>query len=223
MDHVSKYRRPKDDSGNEIIEKGCAPKTPTPSPTPSPSPSPEPMEEPKKKAKKTKDKKKKKLKAKKKFKGSDPDSEMDSSGNDMDVVRNPGAKKQSKNGKERTKYIKNEEREQREHQRVKHRERFDGRSGEHLSTSPPPRYKSVTNTSRNDRGKEPSSGHSGSRHTYSNERRGRSRSRSTSREGRRQRYRDEHTHFRTGRSRSMSRERSEHHGKYSDRSKHAHR
>ena len=32
VDHVEKYRRPKDEHGNEIIEKGCAPKTPTPSP-----------------------------------------------------------------------------------------------------------------------------------------------------------------------------------------------
>ena len=38
MDHVHQYRRPKDEDGNEIIEKGCAPKTPTSSPTPSPEP-----------------------------------------------------------------------------------------------------------------------------------------------------------------------------------------
>ena len=38
VDHVKDYRRPKDEHGNEIIEKGCAPKTPTPSPSPSPPP-----------------------------------------------------------------------------------------------------------------------------------------------------------------------------------------
>ena len=38
MDHVKNYRRPRDEDGNEIIEKGCAPKTPTPSPERSPSP-----------------------------------------------------------------------------------------------------------------------------------------------------------------------------------------
>ena len=217
MDHVKEYRRPKDDSGNEIIEKGCAPKTPTPSPTPSPPPSPESMEEPKKKAKKAKDKKKKKkLKAKKKL---HPDSEIDSSGNDMDMVRNPGAKKQSKNGKEKAKHLKDEEYEQRELQRVKHRER----SGGYMSPSPPPRQKSVASVSRNDRGREPLSGYRGSRRSYRDERRERSRSRSTSREGRRQRYCEERTHFRTGSSRSRSRERSEHHGKHSDRSKHMHR
>ena len=38
VDHVKHYRRPRDEDGNEIIEKGCAPKTPTPSPERSPSP-----------------------------------------------------------------------------------------------------------------------------------------------------------------------------------------
>lgn len=40
VDHVRQYRRPRDENGNEIIEKGCAPKTPTPSPSPERSPSP---------------------------------------------------------------------------------------------------------------------------------------------------------------------------------------
>lgn len=40
VDHVKQYRRPRDEDGNEIIEKGCAPKTPTPSPSPERSPSP---------------------------------------------------------------------------------------------------------------------------------------------------------------------------------------
>ena len=56
MDHVRQYRRPKDEDGNEIIEKGCAPKTPTPSPTPSPEPE---LSPPRPKKKKLKDKKKK--------------------------------------------------------------------------------------------------------------------------------------------------------------------
>ena len=51
MDHVRQYRRPKDENGEEIIEKGCAPKTPSPSPVSSPSP---PPLAPKKKAKKKK-------------------------------------------------------------------------------------------------------------------------------------------------------------------------
>ena len=66
MDHVQHYRRPKDEHGNDIIEKGCAPQTPPPSPSPSesspsPSPSPPPPPPPKKK-------KKKQLKSKKKSK-----------------------------------------------------------------------------------------------------------------------------------------------------------
>ena len=70
MDHVRQYRRPKDEDGNEIVEKGCAPRTPTPSPSrePSPGPSP-PIHSPpqlKKTKKKLKDKKKKKKKEKKK-------------------------------------------------------------------------------------------------------------------------------------------------------------
>lgn len=40
VDHVKRYRRPRDENGDEIIEKGCAPKTPTPSPSPERSPSP---------------------------------------------------------------------------------------------------------------------------------------------------------------------------------------
>ena len=63
VDHVAEYRRPKDDDGNEIVEKGCAPKTPTPSPEPSESESEdEPVKVKKKKTKKSKDKKKKKRK-----------------------------------------------------------------------------------------------------------------------------------------------------------------
>ena len=57
VDHVSQYRRPKDEHGNEIIEKGCAPKTPTPSPSPSPSPSPVHYKKEKKKKGKKKHKK----------------------------------------------------------------------------------------------------------------------------------------------------------------------
>ena len=60
MDHVAEYRRPKDDQGNEIIEKGCAPKTPTPSPTPSRSPTPPPTTHKHKKKKKKLEKKEKK-------------------------------------------------------------------------------------------------------------------------------------------------------------------
>lgn len=67
VDHVREYRRPKDEDGNEIIEKGCAPKTPTPSPTPSPEPESSPPKAKKRKLKdKTKEKKKKDKKAKKK-------------------------------------------------------------------------------------------------------------------------------------------------------------
>lgn len=58
VDHVRQYRRPKDGDGNEIIEKGCAPKTPTPSPTPSPQPESS-LPRPKVKKKKLKDRKKK--------------------------------------------------------------------------------------------------------------------------------------------------------------------
>lgn len=38
MDHVRDYRRPQDEKGNEIVEEGCAPKTPSASPSPPPSP-----------------------------------------------------------------------------------------------------------------------------------------------------------------------------------------
>lgn len=67
MDHVRQYRRPKDEDGNEIIEKGCGPKTPTPSPSPSPEPEPSPPTPKKKKSKKKKlkYKKEKKLKRRK--------------------------------------------------------------------------------------------------------------------------------------------------------------
>ncbi|XP_041379853.1 LOW QUALITY PROTEIN: transformer-2 sex-determining protein-like [Gigantopelta aegis] len=51
VDHVQQYRRPKDEHGNEIIEKGCAPKNTT---TPSPSPEPSNESKAKKKSKKTK-------------------------------------------------------------------------------------------------------------------------------------------------------------------------
>ena len=37
VDHVKEYRRPQDEKGNEVVEEGCAPKTPSPSPPPSPS------------------------------------------------------------------------------------------------------------------------------------------------------------------------------------------
>ena len=62
VDHVRQYRRPKDENGEEIIEKGCAPKTPSPSPVSSPaaSPSPPPLELKKKAKKKKKDKSKEK-------------------------------------------------------------------------------------------------------------------------------------------------------------------
>ena len=65
VDHVRQYRRPKDEDGNEIIEKGCAPKTPTPSPTPSPEPEHSPPRAKKKKlkAKKKKQKEKKEKKS----------------------------------------------------------------------------------------------------------------------------------------------------------------
>lgn len=52
VDHVKQYRRPRDENGNEIIEKGCAPKTPTPSPSPERSPSPVKTKKEKKKHKK---------------------------------------------------------------------------------------------------------------------------------------------------------------------------
>ena len=64
VDHVAEYRRPKDEHGNEIIEKGCVPKTPTPSPTPSESPPPSGSPSPKHKKKKKK--KMKKMKKEKK-------------------------------------------------------------------------------------------------------------------------------------------------------------
>lgn len=62
MDHVRQYRRPKDENGEEIVEKGCAPKTPSPSPVSSPaaSPSPPPLAPKKKTKKKKKDKSKEK-------------------------------------------------------------------------------------------------------------------------------------------------------------------
>ena len=63
VDHVRQYRRPKDEDGNEIIEKGCAPKTPTPSPTPSPEPE---LSPPRAKKKKLKDKRKKQKEKKEK-------------------------------------------------------------------------------------------------------------------------------------------------------------
>ena len=64
---MSEYRRPKDEDGNEIIEKGCAPRTPTPSPSPSDDQSEKDVasshkEKKKSKSKKNKDKKKKKAK-----------------------------------------------------------------------------------------------------------------------------------------------------------------
>jgi len=46
---VRQYRRPRDENGEEIIEKGCAPKTPTPSPSPERSPSPVKVKKDKKK------------------------------------------------------------------------------------------------------------------------------------------------------------------------------
>ena len=49
VDHVRQYRRPRDENGEEIIEKGCAPKTPTPSPSPERSPSPVKVKKDKKK------------------------------------------------------------------------------------------------------------------------------------------------------------------------------
>ena len=59
---MRQYRRPKDENGEEIIEKGCAPKTPSPSPVSSPaaSPSPPPLAPKKKTKKKKKDKSKEK-------------------------------------------------------------------------------------------------------------------------------------------------------------------
>ncbi len=60
VDHVAEYRRPKDEHGNEIIEKGCAPTMPTPSPTPTPSPPPQSHKHKKKKVKKHKEKEKSK-------------------------------------------------------------------------------------------------------------------------------------------------------------------
>ena len=68
MDHVKQYRRPKDEPGHEIIEKGCAQKSPTPSP--SPSPSPEPLM--KRHRHRDKDRKKKKKKHKKQMKSPTP-------------------------------------------------------------------------------------------------------------------------------------------------------
>ncbi len=70
VDHVNQYRRPKDEHGSEIVEKGCAPRTPTPSPTPSPSPSPPP--EKKKKKHKLKKQKKKKQKDEKRLRQRSP-------------------------------------------------------------------------------------------------------------------------------------------------------
>eukprot|EP00731_Ephydatia_muelleri_P030039 Em0021g562a len=52
VDHVKEYRRPKDEQGNDIVEKGCAPRTPTQSPSPSPPLSPSEKMAPSKKRKK---------------------------------------------------------------------------------------------------------------------------------------------------------------------------
>lgn len=63
VDHVKEYRRPKDEQGNDIIEKGCAPRTPTQSPSPSPSLSPsENIVPPKKRQKKHAEKKVRRIK-----------------------------------------------------------------------------------------------------------------------------------------------------------------
>ena len=62
MDHVKQYRRPKDEKGEEIIEQGCAPKTPTPSPSSSPTPPPVEVKKLKKKKKDKSKKKERKLK-----------------------------------------------------------------------------------------------------------------------------------------------------------------
>ena len=89
VDHVNQYRRPKDEGGNEIVEKGCAPKTPTPIPSSSPSPSPEPVKDKGEKVKKTKDKqKRRKHKSKKKQRGSS-ESDLDEHRSLKDKIRNP--------------------------------------------------------------------------------------------------------------------------------------
>ena len=78
VDHVREYRRPKDNDGNEIVEKGCAPVTPTPSPSPEPVTPPTPPTAPAtKKKKKKKDKKAKKDKTKRKIRKHLPESEDD--------------------------------------------------------------------------------------------------------------------------------------------------
>ena len=87
VDHVTEYRRPKDEQGNEIIEKGCAPKTPTPSPTPSPSPERSPPPDKKKKKKKQKEKKKKK-KGKKSLRSESPAVSSLESGSEDDHRKN---------------------------------------------------------------------------------------------------------------------------------------
>ena len=55
VDHVKHYRRPRDENGDEIIEQGCAPKTPTPSPSPERSPSPVKTKKKQKKKRKRQD------------------------------------------------------------------------------------------------------------------------------------------------------------------------
>lgn len=94
MDHVSEYRRPKDADGKEIIEKGCAPKTPSPSPPPSDGESEKEVtssrkEKKKPKSKKHKDKKKKKKQKEKVVSDSDSDS-----GTDLPVRAGPNPPKE---------------------------------------------------------------------------------------------------------------------------------
>lgn len=177
VDHVSQYRRPKDESGNEIVEKGCAPKTPTPSPSPSPPPSPQLVEE----KKKVKDKKKKKkLKLKKKHRSSETDSDVEEHRfyNKLEKIRDTS--KQCIGSRERTKGPGDDvAKESGPYRRMKNPTGKD----QHVSPSSPLRYRSTaTKRSQKDR-------HSDSSHRY-REARSRSRSRSRDRKGdRRQRNR----------------------------------
>jgi hypothetical protein len=211
VDHVNQYRRPKDESGNEIIEKGCAPKTPTPSPTPSPVRSPEPVKQKPKKVKKLSKDIKKKKKIKKKYRDSDSDGQ------------DSGSKHLTGGGAKWSRHEDSRESLHTKERKSKHGSRDHSR-GHHLSLSPSPplKHKFKTEGSKWHSQGEPGPSTSRSRQSYRDSRsQSRSRSRDRSRRKRREHCSNEHA-----RSRSRSRDRSEYHGSSKtmlDRTKHTHR
>ena len=193
MDHVDQYRRPKDESGNEIIEKGCAPKTPTPSPTPSPVTSPEPAKEKAQKKKKASKDKKKKKTIKKKYEYSDSDSDGHCFP-DGKMRRNTKlSDKPSKGAKDDDGWRSKEKR---------------GRTWAREDVSPLPKQKSVASTSESILriGRKRTTSTSQSRQSY---RDSVSRSRSRSRDRSRRHHNDEHARITTDRHHSKARDWSE--------------